>query len=737
MPQVKVIHMHIAPLLRDLAIILAVAAFVTLLFKKIRQPVVLGYLVAGMIVGPSTLPFPLVSDLPNIQTWAQLGVIFLMFSIGLEFTFKRLARVGRAASITALIEVAGMFSLGLFAGRLLGWNSFDSLFLGGLCAISSTTIILKAFEARGLKNRGFAQLVFGVLIVEDLIAILMLVGFTLLFKNQGALVGREMFQALLQLVLIVGSWFIAGYFFIPTVLKLAASLLDDETLTITAVGLCLILVYGSTRFGYSPALGAFIMGSILAETRASHRIEQLIRPLRDLFAAVFFVSVGMLMDPGSVRGSLGTIFLISGLVIVGKISSATVGAALSGKSIKRSIQVGFSLGQIGEFSFILAALGVTLKVTSSFVYPMAVAVSVITTFATPYLIGLAEPCASLVEKYLPIRLLDFQQRYATWLNQPREFDATSHDLRRAAVRFFLNAILVSTLFLSVASYGRPLLAHYFESRRPLDILSWISAVLLSAPFLWGMLAAFRPKRRNQKRNAANASQMAFFASHLVTVILIGALSDRFVSTSTSFLVTLIGSGVVFFIFFRRLESSYHWFEKRFLSNLGGNPEETEAAWQSLAPWDLQLTRLAIPTNSAIAGKTLQEAEVRKLFGLNIVILSRGNHTIALPTADMRLLPGDELLVLATEAQIAAFQKMLDVERASFDTDPKLSDYALRRFIINAASPFLGKTIQGADLRRKLKGLVVGLERGARRTTNPVPDTVLENGDCLWIVGEPV
>ncbi len=721
---------HLPPLIRDLAVILATAGIVTLIFKRIRQPVVLGYLVAGMIVGPHTPPFPLVNDLPNIQTWAELGVIFLMFSLGLEFTFRKLARIGRPALITAVVGVGGMFGFGYATGKGLGWNYHDSLFLGGIISISSTTIILKAFEAASLKNRGFAQLVMGVLIVEDLFAILMIVAFTTLMGS-GSFSGGELMFAGLKLTMIVGSWIIVGYFFIPVFFHRMAEHFDDETLTVFAVGLCLMLVFLSVHFGYSPALGAFIMGSILAESRASQRIEVLVRPLRDLFAAVFFVSVGMLMDLKSMHAHAGPIAVITLVVVMGNIIVITAGALLAGQSIRRSIQVGLSLAQIGEFSFILAALGVALKSTSDFLYPTAVSVCVVTSFTSPYLIRWSGPIARWVEAHLPKRIIAQHQKYMTSVTQIAQLSDARLSFRKGILRFLMNAILVSALFLSVAEYGRPQAEAVIANRDLLNILTWLASIFVSAPFIWGMFMAFRT-RAESKTEAGDP--LLIFIGNLGTIALVGVLSDRILTTKISLLLTVVWAGMAFFLFYRRLENSYRWFERKFLSNLSGEAESSGNV-HALAPWDLQLSRLKVPANSRLAGLTLKNAQVRRQFGLNVVIIQRGSQVITPPSPDDRLFPGDELLLLATEDKVDDFQRALDEASQPVKTARNLSDYALKRLVITDDSPLLGKTLASAQIRAQLKGLVVGLERGTERSTNPPPETELKVDDCLWILGE--
>jgi len=725
--------MHLAPLIHDLAVILSVAGVVTLLFKKIKQPVVLGYLVAGVIIGPYTPPFPLITDLPNIQVWAELGVIFLMFSLGLEFTFHKLVRVGGTASGTALVEVLGMVGIGYAAGQFLGWGRTDSIFLGGILSISSTTIIIKAFESLNLKTRRFAELVFGVLIVEDLVAILLLVALSTVAVSQ-SLFTPELLVAGFKLILVVGVWFLVGYFFIPSFLKRAGNYADNETLTVIATGLCLFLVVIAARFQYSPALGAFIMGSILAETSESHRIEKLIQPLRDLFAAVFFVSVGMLMNPQAIWDHRGAVLLITVLTIVGKILTSTAGALASGQPLKRSVQIGFSLAQIGEFSFIIATLGATLKVTSDFIFPLAVAVSVITTFTTPYLIRVSEPCASFLEKHAPTRFKNFLFRYSQWMQEPRAHHAAGKGFARSTFRFLLNGIIVTGIFLEIDAHLVPKLQEHFPREIVLHLISWTIGITLSAPFVWGMFYAYHPPKSAKKRTVVSQG-FSFFLGQLGTILWLGFLSQRFFSTTVSLLVTLIAAGTVFALFYRRLEVSYRWFEKRFLSNLRKEDSASaESHITSVLPWDLHLVKVHVHPDSAMVGHTLLEADVRNRYGITILAISRGTRTIPSPTATDRLLPLDELLVLATDEQIETFRTDLDAAPDKSRDLRELTDYSLKRILVADDSPFVGKPIRTAGIRETHGGLVVGMERKNQRTINPDPSLPLQAGDQLWVVG---
>ena len=356
---------HLPVLIADLGLILAAAGVTTLLFKKIKQPLVLGYILAGVLVGPYIDFMPTVTDHKSITIWAEIGVIFLLFSLGLEFSFKKLVKVGGSASITAIVEVVFMLLIGFGVGKMLGWSTMDSIFLGGILSVSSTTIIIRAFEELGVKHKKFAGLVFGVLIVEDLVAILLLVLLSTLAVSQ-QFAGTEMLISILKLAFFLVLWFLGGIFLIPTFLKATKKLMNDETMLIVSLALCLVMVLLAVKVGFSPALGAFIMGSILAETTQAEKIEHLTKSVKDLFAAIFFVSVGMLIDPSILLEYALPIVAVTLATVLGKLISSTLGALLSGQPLKTSVQAGMSLAQIGEFSFIIATLGLTLKVTSDF-----------------------------------------------------------------------------------------------------------------------------------------------------------------------------------------------------------------------------------------------------------------------------------------------------------------------------------------------------------------------------------
>ncbi len=721
--------LHIPELISDLALILACAGVVTIFFRKIKQPVVLGYIIAGLLVGPHVSWMPTIGDTENIKVWAEIGVIFLLFALGLEFSFKKLARVGGSASITAVIEVIGMVSLGFITGRLFGWSNMDSLFLGGILAISSTTIIIRAFEELGVKSRGFVSIVFGVLIVEDLVAILLMVLLsTVAISNQFA--GLEAAYSVVKLLFFLTIWFLAGIFLLPTLLRKTKQLVNEETLLIVSVGLCFIMVVLATKAGFSPALGAFIMGSILAETTEAEKIEHLVKPLKDLFGAIFFISVGMLIDPKLLIEHAVPVAVITLVTIFGKLGSTMIGALLSGQSLRHSVQAGCSLAQIGEFSFIIASLGLSLKVTSEFLYPVAVGVSVITTFATPYLIRSADGVYGFLEKHLPQNWQEGLARYSASTRSVSTTTEWSSVVRGYAVRIGVNAVVIVSLFLGLER----LLPDWGG-------LSLGIALLCSAPFFWA-LAVSRTSRKEISNLWANrryrAAIIAFEVARVgVAIGLFALLAPSFINLNVAFGIAFGLAVVLLLLFSQYWNSAYSWFESRFIENFSERDrlETTEPPPPALAPWDAHIARVDVPSDSALVGQTLEELKVRERFGITIALIERGRRTLAAPTRYERIYPNDRINVIGTDEQIGRFKAALMPDIAMSDQQAKrVDEYGLMHIRVGESSPFSSKTIRESGVRERTDGLVVGIERDGQRILNPDSTMEIRPGDELWIVG---
>jgi CPA2 family monovalent cation:H+ antiporter-2 len=486
-------QMHSINFIQDLAVIMLIAGLVTILFHRLKQPVVLGYILAGVIIGPHTPPFALIRDEHTIRILSELGVVFLLFALGLEFSLRKLARVGMTALVAAVTEIAAMISIGYGLGRWFGWNMMDSVFLGAILSISSTTIIVKALSELKLKNERFAQLIFGILIVEDILAIALIALLSAL-ATTGQVDTPEVFATLGKLSLFMVVALVLGILIVPRLLAYVARFDSSEMLLITVLGLCFGFCLLVVKLDYSIALGAFVIGAVMAESRQLKLIEQLTEPLRDMFSAIFFVSIGLLLDPAVLVRYAGPIAAITVCVVLGKVISCAAGSYMAGNDARTSIKVGMGLAQIGEFSFIIASLGLTLKVTSDFLYPIAVAVSAITTLLTPYLIRLSDPLAARVGALLPGRLLRWVERYPAWLahlQRPGQAAELRSIVLRILLQVLINFALVAAVFIAgaylVGEAGHWIVASATDPRLP-DSLAWAAALLISLPFL---IAAYR------------------------------------------------------------------------------------------------------------------------------------------------------------------------------------------------------------------------------------------------------
>lgn len=729
--------MHLAPLIVDLSIILAMAGIMSFIFQKIGQPVVLGYILAGFIVGPYTPPVQLITDIPNVQTWAEIGVIFLMFTLGLEFSFRKLLSVGTTAGIAATFEVVFFLTVGYFIGQYLSWSMMDSLFLGAMLSISSTTIIIKALDELKLKSHRFASVIFGILIVEDLIAILLLVGLTTIATSKTISI-VALLSAALTLALVVGGWFLMGYFIVPRLLSYVGKKGNNEMLTLVAIGLCLSLVVLASHFGYSPALGAFIMGSIIAESEIIHKIEELMAPLKDLFGAIFFVSIGMLIDPHVIWEYKGIIVLLCCITIVGKIVSTSLGTLLSGQSFKNSIQVGMGLAQIGEFSFIIAGLGLTLKATSDKLYPIGVAVSLVTTFTTPYFIKYSGAVAEKLENLLPWRVRNILNRYMVWSEYRQTGRAKNKGVFLLLGRWVLNGIMVTLIF----NFGLDLIMPFLSLENSnlkgfTKLLAWLITFAFSLPFVWAMVFTSRKQylRIRKERNFLKAILVISFP--VLTAIWIAILSSKYFTAKYVMIFTGIIIVLIYVAFYKKLELYYRWFEDTFLETFQPKKTEKESPQilANLAPWDSHLVNVQVHPNAVLVNKRLIDAQLRNRFGINVVAIQRGVETIVAPKPQELILPHDTLVVLGTDEQLDLARPELEIPNNLASTFSSSANYRLRHYKLSSKASIVGLTIRESGIREKYHAMVVGVERNQSRIINPDTDLKLEESDTLWVVGE--
>lgn len=732
---------HLPDLIRDLGIILITAAFVTLLFKKLKQPVVLGYLIAGFFLGPHFPYFITVRDTESVKIWAEIGVIFLLFGLGLEFSFKKVSRIGKSAGTTAFIEAPFMLGLGYLTGKLLGWSNIDSLYLGGILSISSTTIIVRAFDELGLKGKKFVSLVFGILVFEDLIAILLLVVLTTAATTQ-SLSSAAIFGTVLKMAFFITVWFLVGIYLIPMMLNKIRKLLTPETTVVVSIGLCLLMVMIVSSVGFSAPLGAFLMGSILAETKDGKNIEHLLSPIKDLFSAVFFVSVGMMINPDSITKYADTILIITLIFVCGKVFSITLGALLSGQSLKTALYSGMSLAQIGEFSFIIATLGMTLKVTSDFLYPIAVAISALTSFTTPYFIKASPTIYEWINRKLPQGVHNRLDNYQSAFNNQSEVGVVKLLWRAYGIRILLNVTMVIAVGLLTEKY---LLSTLFKIIPESEVFPGIGAIIsliLSAPFLWAII--YGSPSQISISNVLQASKLnALLMGVTISRIIIGiflilGLISHFSSMRGSYLIAFLI--ILFFvvIFRKFIEPFYHSIENRFIYNLDAKEREELAIIKNkpiLAPWDAVMTEFIVSPNSYIVGKTLQQSQLKENFGVTIALIERGNKKIIAPGRDILLMSYDYLYLIGTDSQLEEAKKAIETSVTS-DTDlDGLSNYGLENFTLGENSNYINKSIRECGLREEVEGLIVGVERNGKRFLNPDSSMILKPGDLLWIVAD--
>lgn len=738
---------HLPTLITDLALILASAGLMTLIFKRLKQPLVLGYIVAGILAGPHITFTPTVMDTSNIQTWADIGVVFLLFALGLEFSFKKLMKVGGPATIAAVTIIFGMVMLGAIVGLALGWKRMDCIFLGGMLAMSSTSIIYKAFEDLGLRTKRFTSLVFGILIIEDLVAIILMVLLSTMAVSKN-FEGMDMFYSIGKLMFFLMLWFLTGIYIIPTFFRRTRLLMGDETMLIVSLGLCFLMVVFATYVGFSSALGAFVMGSILAETIEAEKIERLVKPVKDLFAAIFFVSVGMMVDPGMIAEYIWPVILITLTVLIGQAAFGTFGVVLAGQPLKTALQSGFCLTQIGEFAFIIASLGITMQVTSNFLYPIVVAVAVITTFLTPYMMHLAEPAYPYVEKHLPRQWKKFIERYSSGtgvVNHESNWKRLMTSLIRIVVIY--SVIIIALLILSF-NFVAPLIRDHVPGFWG-SLLSAMVILLLISPFLRAIVAKKNHSAEFQTLWEDGHFSRAYLVSlmvfrFIIAIVYVMVVIMTFFKVSVALLLGVACLIVAGMFYSRYLKKQSILIERRFLRNFRVRDVYARHAGAKVPPRfaghllsrDLHLSDFVVPAESLWGGHTLAELALASRFDVMVVAIFRGQNCINIPGGKERLYPQDRVQVIGSDEQLSRFgEKLQTMTLPPVDSDLTQSEVCLKQFVINEDSPFSGKSIRESGIRDKYKCVVVGLERGTTSLRNPDADTIFHAGDFVWVVGE--
>ena len=735
-------------MIKDLALILVMAGIVTLIFKKLKQPLVLGYIVAGFLVSPHMPYTASVVDVESIHLWADIGVMFLLFSLGLDFSFKKILRMGASPIISTCTIIFCMSMLGLAVGRAFGWGQMDCIFLGGMLAMSSTTIIYKAFDDLGLRQQQFAGLVMSVLILEDILAIVMMVMLSAI--AHGNLEGGQMLHSVMSIVFFLVLWLVVGIFAIPLFLRSVRNLINNEVLLVVALGLCCAMAVLSTQVGFSSAFGAFIMGSILAETIEAERIEKLVEPVKNLFGAIFFVSVGMLVDPKILVEYAIPIALLVLTILVGQSVFGTFSFMLGGESLKSAMRCGFSMAQIGEFSFIIASLGLSLGVISDFLYPVVVAVSVITTFLTPYMIRLATPVYNNLESHLPNKLINSLNQIAVGSHHTQEQSKWKKLLTQMAINTVVYSILTSAAIAMMLTFVLPFMRELlpgWELHWYANAVTGVLTVLVIAPFLRAMVMK---KNRSEEFRALwaenNRNRLPLIFTILVRVVIAVAfifyICNYLSRFTNALMITIALVVIVLIIFSRWVKHRSITLERLFVQNLRSRDIEAQVHGKKrplyegrLLDRDIHIAEFEVPSDSKWMGQTLKQLNLGRKYGVHISSILRGGWRINIPDGDYVIFPGDKLQVIGSDEQFTSFREALEKERLGVDANFEHREMLLRQLIIGHDSPFVGKTLIESGIRDFYSCMVIGLEEGKQNLSSFQPNRKFEEGDIIWVVGE--
>lgn len=726
----------------DLAIILITAGVITVVFKWLKQPLVLGYIVAGFFIGPYFPWFPAIKDATNVHVWSDIGIVFLMFALGLEFSIKKLKKVGATGAITALTELAIMFLIGSSVGRMLGWQSMDCVFLGCMLSISSTSIIIKSFEDLKLKQQKFTSSVTAVLIVEDLIAVLLLVILSTVSVSK-SFDGGELVMSLVKLVFSLIVWFVFGIFLIPTFLRWMRRYMTEETLCIVAVGLCFGMVVMASYAGFSTALGAFVMGAILAETIEADAIHVIITPIKNLFCAVFFVSVGMLVDPHILVKYIVPILIIAATVIVFKSSAATLGFVLSGKNLKTAVQSGFCFCQIGEFSFIIAGLGLSFGVINPDLYPIIVSVSIVTTFVTPYMIKGSVPIYNRLEPRLPQRLKDALERYS---NSAKQTNQTS-SVRQFLKKQFSSILLYGAINAAICLLSFTLLKPFINSvivnsnGEPSfwgNLIGMLVTLGVMLPFVWAI--AVRNVNRQKIKEMLDSKDYSqaivipvLLLRYFLALLFIGLVIGRYIHLAVGFLVILAVFVVLMVLFSKRTINFYQRIENQFIENFNSRQSQQSFKIPTLLENNFYLERIPVTPYSPYSGKRLMDTNFREDYGINVVSIERAGVVYDLPRKEMLILPGDRLSVMGSEDQIAHLRSVLSVEPDMLIHDHSDNELNIYRLTVHENNPFIGQSISESKFSQHYHAMIIAIERDGQQILNPRSYTVFQEGDVVWFV----
>ncbi|MDY3852581.1 MAG: cation:proton antiporter [Prevotella sp.] len=733
-------------LITDLALILVVAGIVTILFKKLRQPLVLGYIVAGFLVSPHMPYIPSVIDHANIKLWADIGVIFLLFSMGLDFSFKRIMRLGMSPFIAVSFIVASMAFVGYSAGRLFGWTHVESIFIAAIFSVcSSTTIIYKTFNDLKLKHHKFTDIVMSVLVLEDVTSIIMMVILPTLAVGS-AISGWEFAGTISKIFFFIILWFVVGIFVVPLFLRRIRQYLTNEILVIISLALCFLMSVLSASVGFSSAFGAFVMGSILSETIEGNKIIRVVDPIKDLFGAIFFVSVGMLVEVGVLIEYALPILAIVCFVILGQAIFGTMGFLFSGQSLKTSMRCSFSMAQIGEFPFIIATLGLSLGVIGEFIYPVIVAGSALTTFLTPYIIKSAVPTYNFIEKHLPKRWVKTLHRLSIGEEKVSTDNMWKSLMTSMLYITLINVIVSIGVIQLMLTFALPLLQGFLPDMWA-NVACGLLTLLFVAPFLRMIIS--KPNHSDEFKTLwtdghRNRLPLLFtvLVRIIICVILIFYTSSKLTYMSNALLISVAVALIIPIIMSRHLKQRGIKMERLFIQNLRskeiesivlGNDKPVYA--NHLLDRNVHISIFEIPEDSMWVGQQLKELHLRAKYGVNISGIIRGRKRLNIPDGNACIFPYDKVEAIGTDDQLKSFSLALSEEVYGEDIRMEDREMKLEQIVVTKNCPFVGKTLVESGIRDRYNCLLVGIDEGNENLATINPDRRFAVGDIIWLVGE--
>ena len=734
----------------DLALILVTAGLTTVIFKWLKQPVVLGYIIAGFLIGPNFEWFPVINDHTSVETWSEIGMVFMLFGIGLEFSFKKLKKVGGTVGVTALTELVTMCIVGYLLGKVLGWSQMDCIFLGAMLSISSTTIIAKAFDDMKLNREKFSGNVIGELVVEDLEAVLLMVILSTLAVSK-TFDGMQLMYSMLKLFFFLVVWFLGGIFIVPTILRWSRKFMTEETLTVFSVGLCFLMVVLANLAGFSSALGAFIMGSILAETLEAEAIHKVTTPIKNLFGAVFFVSVGMMVDPQILVSYWWQILVVTLVLLIFKPLSNVIGRLIAGVGLKQAMQGGFCFCQIGEFSFIIATLGLSFGVIDDFLYPIIVSVSIITTFITPYAIKAAVPSYNWVTSHFP----------ESWLNRLENNDSgikvksgEKVSMGNFIARQFKNIVIYMAIIIAViliCFFLSSFIIKYVPSPWNAAIATAFTLVLV-APFLWAMgfkhtLVNTTHKLMEVNKFNKTIIRSIFVLRFVIVAILAYSILQHFfnnlfwaklgIGTPWYHLIN-IGFALIYTILLKALSPAmkfYKRIEERFMDNLNKRQSVQVFTIPEILQENCHLQKMTLSPDSPYSGKLIKETDFRDNYNVSVVSVERGKLLVELPRSDFQLFPFDKITFVGHEDHLRLLLPRIEVFDDQLIQEHEESEVDLYKVEVRPNSPYVGVALMDSGLAENFEAMIIAIERDGHFILNPSARITFQPADLVWFVAQ--